>query len=261
MRYQVPFLLVAVLCLFMPRALSFGPYEAYLHSGKPTHVGLLAIVEPGKEAEFQQAVRDCQSAEVRARLETAGIGSMQFFTREIEGKQYAVAYFSFNGDNQYLEAAKAFEAATESIDWKDSTSSHRRAQTYGRRWLQMEWINFIRGLDVDREPTSTLMIGTTVKPEKESEYRTLHQTVWPGVVDQVVRGNNRNLSVFMVELNDKLVEFLYLEYMGNNQAADDRASKQDPISQRWWKLTDACQQPFPDATEGIWAPLSKVNDN
>lgn len=259
MKLATRILLVAVLSVVVIQTQAFSPYQAYLEFGGQTHVGLLAIVEPGKRVEFQQAVEQCQGDEVRTQLANAQIDSLQFFTRTIDGREYVVAYFSYKGGTQYLEAAKAFEVATESLNWNACTTSHPRAATYGRHWLQMEWINFIHGLDVDRSPTSTLMIGTTVKPQKEQEYRTLHQTVWPGVIDQVVRGNIRNLNVFLVEIDDKLVEFLYLEYMGTDQQGDDAASKQDPISQRWWKLTDACQQPFSDVTEGIWAELTKVS--
>ncbi|MCO6046211.1 L-rhamnose mutarotase [Aeoliella sp. ICT_H6.2] len=259
MRHPISILLVALLCLVVTQAQAFSPYQAYLESGRRTHVGLLATVVPGKETELQQAIKKCGDTEVEAQLAKAEIDSLQFFSSTIDGQQYVVAYFSYKGGTQYLGAAKAFEAATESIDWSVSTTSHPRAKTYGRHWLQMEWINFIHGLDVDRSPTSTLMIGTTIKPEKEREYRTLHQTVWPGVIDQVVRGNIRNLNVFLVEIDDRLVEFLYLEYMGNDQQADDAASKQDPISQRWWKLTDDCQKPFSDVTEGTWAELKKLN--
>ncbi|MCA9241489.1 MAG: L-rhamnose mutarotase [Planctomycetales bacterium] len=249
----------AALLLCAPATLAFSPYEAYLMSGKDTHVGLLVEVQPDKREPFNESAKQCQTEAVRTRLSQAGISRLKFFSRTIDGKEYAVAYFLFSGSKQYLSAAEAFEHATGAVQWKASTTPHTRAARYGRHWLQMEWINFVHGLDVEREPTSSLIIGTTVRPEKEREYRTLHQTVWPGVVDQIVRGNIRNLNVFLVELDDKLVEFLYLEYMGQDQQADDQANQQDPINQRWWKLTDACQQPFSDVTEGNWVELSRVD--
>ena len=237
---------------------AFSPYEAYLMSGRETHVGLLAAIQPGKLAAFEEALKQCGGPPVEEQLQQAGITRAQAFTRDIEGTHYAVIYFTYAAGSNYLGAAAAFEAATAGIDWGDSTTAHPRAKTYGRHWLQMEWINFIRGLDVDRQPTSTLLLGTTVRPGKEQEYRTLHQTVWPGVVDQVARGNIRDLNVFLVELDDQLVEFLYLEYMGDNQEADDAANKADPINQRWWKLTDACQKPFSDVKEGNWTLMNPV---
>jgi L-rhamnose mutarotase len=121
----------------------------------------------------------------------------------------------------------------------------------------MEWINYIRGLNVDREPTQILSMVTTIKPEKESQYRSLHQTVWPGVVDQMIRGSNRNFSIFLVEINDKLYEFFYLEYMGTDSEKDDRMNREDPVNQRWWAQTGPCQQPLDGETE-IWVPLIRV---
>ena len=55
-----------------------------------------------------------------------------------------------------------------------------------------------------------------------------------------------------------MVEFLYVEYMGGDAQRDDAANKADPISQRWWKLTDACQKPFADVKEGIWVLMTPV---
>jgi L-rhamnose mutarotase len=258
MHESLVLLLALILFASLHAGFAFSPYESYLMTGRETHVGLLAEVKPGKLSEFENAFRQCSEAKTLRKLKGAGISSAQAFTRTIEGKTYAVLYFAYAGGSNYLNAAAAFEAATKSIQWTATTESHPRAKTYGRHWLQMEWINFIRGLDVKRKPASTLMIGTTIIPEKEMEYRTLHQTVWPGVVDQVIRGNIRNLNIFLVELGDDLVEFLYLEYMGTDQAADDAANKADPINQRWWKLTDACQKPFSDVKEGIWTLMNPV---
>ena len=70
---------------------------------------------------------------------------------------------------------------------------------------------------------------------------------------------NEYLNVFLVELDDQLVEFLYLEYMGTNPKEDDAANKADPINQRWWKLTDACQKPFSDVKDGLWTLMTPVN--
>ena len=54
------------------------------------------------------------------------------------------------------------------------------------------------------------------------------------------------------------MKFLYVEYMGDEEAEDAASSKADPITLRWWKLTDACQKPFSDSKGGIWAPLDRV---
>lgn len=257
MPHRLLLLLIALICTH--GALAFSPYENYLLTDRETHVGLVAAIPEGRLDAFREMFRESSATPAITReLKKAGIRSAQAFTRNIEGGQYAVIYFAYDGKADYLGAAKAFEDATRSLDWPSVTEPHPRAESYGRHWLQMEWINFIRGLDVDREPTSSLMIGTTVIPEKEAEYRTLHQTTWPGVVDQVKRGNSRNLTIFLVELDDLLVEFLYVEYMGDDQARDQAAERASPVNQRWWKLTDACQRPFPDVGEGIWTLMNPV---
>ena len=177
------------------------------------------------------------------------------FKRVIHGQTWFTVCFQYSGDKQYLTAAQSFESVTPEL--KSLIDPHPRAARYGCSWLQMEWINYIRGLDVDREPTQILSMVTTIKPEKESQYRSLHQTVWPGVVDQMIRGNNRNFSIFLVEIDDKLYEFFYLEYMGNNSEKDNQMNNEDPVNQRWWAQTGPCQQPLP-GEEDIWTPMIQV---
>ena len=165
-------------------------------------------------------------------------------------------YFDYHGKN-YLKAGNAFEKAAPQL--AELVQPHPRAVKYGVTWLQMEWICYLPALRDDKLPTQTKVgIVTRIKPEKEEQYRTLHQTVWPGVVDQLARSNNRNLSVFLVEIGNEIYEFLYLEYVGKNAAADDASSKSDPCTLRWWKLTDACQLPLPNVKEGIWAGMDAV---
>ena len=99
----------------------------------------------------------------------------------------------------------------------------------------------------------------SVKPEKEMEYRLLHQSVWLGVVDQMARGNNRNFSIFLVEIDKTIYEFFYLEYVGTDPKKDAEMNSADPTNIRWWKLTDACQTPLP-GTKDIWSMMDKMSD-
>jgi L-rhamnose mutarotase len=238
--------------------LAFSPYEDYLLSGRDTQVGLIAQARPGKEAQVTSAIQSLRRGQDAAALAKAGIRNVAAFKREIEGGVWVFVCFSYQGGKDYLGAAKAFETASPATrNLGELIVPHPRAKTYGRQWLQMEWINHICGRNTDGPATQVISMVTTVRPEKEAEYRTLHQTVWPGVVDQMARGNNRNFSIFLVEIGDKLCEFFYLEYVGTDAAKDDAASKADPIDQRWWKHTDACQMPLP-GVEGIWAPMEPV---
>lgn len=94
-----------------------------------------------------------------------------------------------------------------------------------------------------------------LRPEKEAEYRELHAAVWPAVLDQIQRSGIRNYTIF---LRDGLL-FSYFEYVGEDFDADLAAMAKDPETQRWWTLTDPCQQPVQSAAEGEWwAPLEEV---
>jgi L-rhamnose mutarotase len=94
-----------------------------------------------------------------------------------------------------------------------------------------------------------------LRPDKEAEYRALHAAAWPGVLAALKRANIGNYSIF---LRDSLL-FSYLEYTGDDYAADTAAIATDPVTQQWWALTEPCQQPVDGAGEGEWwAPLHEV---
>jgi L-rhamnose mutarotase len=49
------------------------------------------------------------------------------------------------------------------------------------------------------------------------------------------------------------------EYHGTDFAADMEAMRADPATQRWWALTDPCQQRLDSAADGEWwAPMDEV---
>lgn len=92
-------------------------------------------------------------------------------------------------------------------------------------------------------------------PEKEAEYRELHAAVWPSVLAQIARSHITNYSIF---LRDGLL-VAYYEYDGDDHDADMAVMAEDPETQRWWALTDPCQQPVDGAAPGEkWSPLEEV---
>jgi L-rhamnose mutarotase len=94
-----------------------------------------------------------------------------------------------------------------------------------------------------------------LRPEKEAEYRALHADVWPGVLAALKKAHIGNYSIF---LRDGLL-FSYLEYTGDDYAADTAGIAQDPVTREWWTVTDPCQQPVDSAAEGEWwAPAEEV---
>jgi L-rhamnose mutarotase len=94
-----------------------------------------------------------------------------------------------------------------------------------------------------------------LRPEKAAEYRALHADARPGVLDALRAAHVRNYSIF---LRDGLL-FSYLEYDGENYAADMAKIAADETTQRWWQLTDPCQQPLETVADGEWwAPAEEV---
>lgn len=94
-----------------------------------------------------------------------------------------------------------------------------------------------------------------LRPEHETAYRQLHDAAWPEVLATLKRANVQNFSIF---LRDGLL-FSYLEYAGEDYAADMAAVAADEATRRWWQLTDPCQQPFESAAEGEWwAPAEEL---
>ena len=70
----------------------------------------------------------------------------------------------------------------------------------------------------------------------------------------------QNYSIFEKEVDGNLYLFSYLEYTGNDFEADMKRMAADPETQRWWKETDPCQRPLPDAAaQGkIWSDATQV---
>lgn len=87
-----------------------------------------------------------------------------------------------------------------------------------------------------------------VKPEKLEEYKILHRAVWPEVLAALSRHHVRNYSIY---LKDNFL-FGYLEYHGENYQADMAKVAEDEATQRWWTLTDPCQEAIATRASGEW---------
>ena len=238
-------------------AFSFSPYENYLLSGQPTHVALFA--EAKDVDALNTALSTLHTKSATKSFKKVKISNISSYSKQLQGKTWFLVYFDYEGST-YLDAVKSFESVPAVQALKPLLSPHPRAKSYGTTWLQLEWINYIHASQKKGAATDQFSMVTRIKPEREQEYRILHQTVWPGVVDQMARGNYRNFSIFFVELGDELYEFFYVEYVGTNAAKDGEKNKADPCNQRWWKLTDPCQNPLPDA-DGIWSMMDKGSKN
>lgn len=101
---------------------------------------------------------------------------------------------------------------------------------------------------------------TGLKPEKADYYRKLHAEPWPAVNATLKRSNIRNFSIYEREIAGKTYLFAYLEYTGRDFDADMKKMAECPHTQRWWKETDPCQSPLPDALKAgkIWSDTKEV---
>lgn len=101
---------------------------------------------------------------------------------------------------------------------------------------------------------------TGLKPEKIAYYKQLHAVVWPAVLKKIKACNIQNYSIYLKEIEGKPFLFSYFEYTGKDFDADMKKMAADSTTQRWWKETDPCQLPLPDAANKgkIWSGMEEV---
>lgn len=101
---------------------------------------------------------------------------------------------------------------------------------------------------------------TGLKPERAGCYRKLHANPWPAVNAKIKECNIRNFSIYERDIDGKSYLFAYLEYTGSDFDADMRKMAADPETRRWWRETDPCQSPLPDARKAgkTWADTREI---
>ena len=202
-------------------------------------------------------------AVVEADLKAAHIRNMTCFLKEIDGKHYIFNYLEYDGKDLEHDMGPNLFAKGASKSWGKSLLALISLPGKQDQWSDVEEVFFTAGA-ADVVPTAgkyarTGMI-TGLKPEKEAEYRTLHATTWPGVLRGIKNCNYRDFSIKLVGLEGKLYLIGYLEYDGKDPDADAAAGKALPVNKRWWKFTDACQQPLPAAAAKgeIWDGMTEI---
>jgi len=127
-----------------------------------------------------------------------------------------------------------------------------------RHWILLCTMAVLTGCAT--RPVQRYAWVTGLKPEKAAYYRELHAHPWPGVVRMIKECNIRNYSIYLKEIDGRLYLFSYLEYTGRDFDADVAKMAADPETQRWWKETDPCQIPLPDAAAKgkIWSDAEEV---
>ncbi|HET8845622.1 MAG TPA: L-rhamnose mutarotase [Ktedonobacteraceae bacterium] len=87
-----------------------------------------------------------------------------------------------------------------------------------------------------------------VKPEQIEAYERVHASVWPEVLAMIAACNIRNYSIF----RHGTLLFAYMEYIGEDFAADMARMAEDPRTREWWTITDPMQEPLATRASGEW---------
>ncbi len=125
--------------------------------------------------------------------------------------------------------------------------------------LSLVFVALFAGCATSKAPQRYAWV-TGLKPEKAARYEELHAHPWSSVNKMIKACHIRNFSIHEREIDGKLYLFAYLEYTGKDFEADMKKMAADPETQRWWKETDPCQSPLPDAAAKgkIWSDTKEV---
>lgn len=234
-----------------------SPYENRLRSESFRRVGLISLIRPGQESVVETRLASAPSPD-SAPWATLGLSQVTLHQQIGPSHRFLFTFAEYAGASaDDVPALLAQDPWFETL--APSLEAHPRA-TPDCMWMPMENINIIG-------PTLPLPTdGTTVtprgwvcglKPDSELTYRTLHQTNWPGVVDQMARSHCRYWITFLIELGDELLLFTHSEHLGDDHAADDESMANDPVTQRWWSHTQPCLYSLQSEAEP-WAVMKST---
>ena len=249
-------LLILGLLALAPPARALSPTDNYRQHAEDRRTGELVYLSEDVTLEEARALLEAARPALAQSLHAQGGSNLSVFAMEdVDGKTILLAH---REDPPGQKPSR--------LDWPEPLRNrlvaheHAGRQRLGEQhWLDMELICHLP-CAADKEPDGEVArfgLVTRLRPDKEGTYRTLHQTVWPGVIDQITRSNTRHWTTWCVEIAGQLYLVAYCEYVGTDKAADDADMASDPVTQRWWKLTDACQQPLPQQ-EGKGGPWSAM---
>ncbi|MCU1477881.1 MAG: L-rhamnose 1-epimerase [Subtercola sp.] len=103
--------------------------------------------------------------------------------------------------------------------------------------------------------TRRIAMTIGVREEKLDEYLRLHEVVWPDVTARLTEAGIRNYTIF----RHGLTLFSYFEFDGDDLEGAFAFIAEDPVTQEWWKLTDACQVRVEGTPDGEqWLALDEV---
>lgn len=87
-----------------------------------------------------------------------------------------------------------------------------------------------------------------LKPSAVDEYKQIHEAVWPGVLAALERAHITDYSIHHYPPLELLIATF--KYTGNNYEDDMKKVAEDPITQKWWQVTDRMQESFVQGAQG-----------
>ncbi|MEN8662115.1 MAG: L-rhamnose mutarotase [Lentimonas sp.] len=233
-----------------------SPYENRLNSESFRRIALIAAIKPSAIDQLSSILTQRPDA-LEPELAAAGISHLHVYLKDLGRRSVLFVYF----ETTLLDQEAAAQTLKTSSNWWRNIEAHLlahpRAPAEDLPWQRAEFINVIAD-NTDREHPKRKACGliSGVRLESELWYRTLHQTNWPGVIDQMKRSQYQNWTTFMLEWDDELLLFTHVEYLGNDQFADDALMAADPVTQRWWKHSEPCLYAV-DGGKDNWASMLK----
>lgn len=223
-------------------------------------VAFAILAKPGEENALAAATAACP-VDGFARH---GLHEARFFTEVIDGRRVLLCTADLDRGKRRADVWRAVRDDPALGEWWtrfDATVIPHPRATADDPWIACETICRLR------PDVPAAILGTTAPSwhasvtglveEKEAEYRMLHANVWPGVIDAIGQSGISRFDIFLIDLDDQVYLFSLFEFVGKDLARDTAAMGENPVNQRWWKVTDACQEPLPSAaarTE-IWEPM------
>ncbi|WP_316838587.1 L-rhamnose mutarotase [Pedobacter gandavensis] len=119
---------------------------------------------------------------------------------------------------------------------------------------------FLSACQKEIKPIKRFASVTGLKADKLAAYKALHANAWPEVLKKIKDCHIENYSIYLQKINNEYYLFSYFEYTGKDFDGDMKKMAADANTQRWWKETDPCQQPLPEAAakNEIWTPMEEV---
>lgn len=233
------------------------PTSAMAEGRQP--VAFTALVREGGEQALAAATAGCPGPAFARH----GLHEPHFFTEVIGNRRVLLCTADLEPGKRAGEVWREIRGEAALKEWWStldaSVAPHPRASG-ADPWIACETICRLRPevpAATRGERSSWHASVTGLVEGKEAEYRMLHANVWPGVIDAIGESGISRFDIFLIDLDEEVYLFSLFEFVGKDLARDSAAMARSPVNRRWWKVTDACQEPLPSAAarKEIWEPM------